>query len=63
MKLPNKIETFFELVKWIESKKPKIIEIRKGSKMKKIREFNNQKIQENWAWKTFRGIPIKYLKK
>ena len=65
MKIPDKIETLKDLVKWVETKRPKLIEIGKKSKIRKIAEFNDyieDCLGENkWSWKFFRDIPIKYL--
>ena len=60
MKIPNKIETLTDLVKWVETNSPKLIEIGQKSKIRKIAEFNDYG-KNQWSWKFFRDIPIKYL--
>ena len=47
MKIPNKIETLQDLAKWTETKRPKLIEIGKKGKLRKIREFNPIKPTSN----------------
>ena len=60
MKLPITIETLTELKNWTIIHKPKTIELYKNSKIRKIAEFNDYG-KNQWKWKNFRGIPIRYL--
>jgi len=64
MKVPNKIKTLTELVGWIEKEHPKVIELSGQSKIREIEDFNNRIIGglKLKRFKTFRGIPVKYLK-
>ena len=64
MKVPNKIKTLTELVKWIEENNPKTLEISLKSNLLKIREFSTGVMNPAGGyskWKHFRGIKIEYL--
>lgn len=62
MKIPDKISNITELARWVEKRKPKIIEIGEKSKLQKIVELKlNHDAGSQGKWRGFRGIPIRYL--